>query len=350
VAEDRGPGGVATIRAVAERAEVSLGTVSNVLNRPEVVAEPTRQRVLAAISELGFVRNESARQLRVGPTPSIGLLVPDVANPFFTDVARGAEEVAEASGYVLGLYNSGEDVDREHRHLAHLTQQRTQGVLITPLDADSDRIADLGAYGIPAVLLYRGSGRRGQCSVTADDVAGGHLAAEHLVEQGHRRIAFVGPPTVRQVGDRLAGLRAGVADGSVQVVETDGLTVAAGRPAGERIARLRAGDRPTGVFCANDLIALGVLQDVIAHGLRVPEDVALVGYDDISFAAAAVVPLSSVRQPGEQLGATAMQLLLEEISDRTGHRHRQIVFEPELVVRASSAGPGQGPRSEARTR
>ena len=350
MAEGRGPGGVATIRAVAERAEVSLGTVSNVLNRPEVVAEPTRRRVLAAISELGFVRNESARQLRVGPTPWIGLLVPDVANPFFTDVARGAEEVAEASGYVLGLYNSGEDVDREHRHLAHLTQQRAQGVLITPLDSDSDRIADLGAYGIPAVLLYRGSGRRGQCSVTADDVAGGHLAAEHLVEQGHRRIAFVGPPTVRQVGDRLAGLRAGVADGSVQVVETDGLTVGAGRPAGERIARLPAGDRPTGVLCANDLIALGVLQEVIAHGLQVPQDVALVGYDDISFAAAAVVPLSSVRQPGEQLGATAMQLLLEEISDRAGHRHRQIVFEPELVVRASSAGPGQGPRPGARTR
>jgi LacI family transcriptional regulator len=335
------PGGVATIRAVAERAEVSLGTVSNVLNRPEVVAEPTRQRVLAAISELGFVRNESARQLRVGPSPSIGLLVPDVANPFFTDLARGAEEVAAAAGYILGLYNSGEDVDREHRHLAHLTQQRVQGVLITPLDADSDRIADLGAYGIPAVLLYRGSGRRGQCSVTADDVAGGHLAAEHLVEQGHRRIAFVGPPTVRQVGDRLAGLRAGVVDGSVQVVDTAGLTVAAGQPAGERIARLPADSRPTGVFCANDLLALGVLQEIIAHGLRVPEDVALVGYDDITFAAAAVVPLSSVRQPGEQLGASAMQLLLEEISDRPGHRHRQIVFEPELVVRASSAGPAR---------
>jgi LacI family transcriptional regulator len=172
-------------------------------------------------------------------------------------------------------------------------------------------------------------------------VAGGHLAAEHLVEQGHRRIAFVGPPTVRQVGDRLAGLRAGVGDGSVQVVETAGLTVAAGRPAGERIARLQGAARPTGVFCANDLIALGVLQEVIAQGLRVPEDVALVGYDDIGFAAAAVVPLSSVRQPGEQLGATAMQLLLEEISDRPGHRHRQIVFEPELVVRASSGEPSR---------
>jgi LacI family transcriptional regulator, galactose operon repressor len=326
------------MRAVAERAEVSVGTVSNVLNRPEVVAEPTRQRVLAAISELGFVRNESARQLRSGPSRSIGLLVPDVANPFFTDVARGAEEVAEANGYVLALYNSGEDADREHRHLAHLTQQRVQGVLITPLDSDSDRIADLGTYGIPAVLLYRGSGRRRQCSVTVDDVFGGHLAAGHLVAQGHRRIAFVGPPSVRQVGDRLAGLQSGVSDGSVEVFETAGLTVAAGRPAGERIGRLPVADRPTGIFCANDLLALGVLQEVIAHGLRVPEDVALVGYDDIGFAAAAVVPLSSVRQPGADLGATAMQLLLEEIGDRPTHRHRQVVFEPELVVRASSAG------------
>jgi DNA-binding LacI/PurR family transcriptional regulator len=330
--------GAATMRAVAVRAEVSIATVSNVLNRPQVVAEATRQRVLAAISELGFVRNESARQLRSGPSRSIGLLVPDVANPFFTDVARGAEEVAEAHGYVLALFNSGEDADREHRHLSHLIHQHVQGVLITPLDSDSDRIADLDRYGIPAVLLYRGAGRRRQCSVTADDVAGGHIAAAHLVERGHRRIAFVGPPEVRQVGDRLAGLRSGAPDGSVQVVETAGLTVAAGGPAGHRLAQLPAAERPTGVLCANDLLALGVLREVMAQGLRVPEDIAIVGYDDIEFAAAAVVPLSSVRQPGEELGATALQLLLEEIGDRPRHRHRHVVFEPELVIRASTGG------------
>jgi DNA-binding LacI/PurR family transcriptional regulator len=207
------------MRAVAERAEVSVGTVSNVLNRPEIVAEPTRQRVLMAISELGFVRNESARQLRAGPSRSIGLLVPDVSNPFFTDVARGAEKVAEAHGYVLGLYNSGEDAGREHRHLAHLMQQRVQGVLITPLDSDSDRIADLGTYGIPAVLLYRGSGRRRQCSVTVDDVVGGHLAAGHLMTQGHRRIGL------RRAADRPAGRRS------------------TGRPAVRAVRRLGRGRR-----------------------------------------------------------------------------------------------------------
>jgi LacI family transcriptional regulator len=338
------------MKAVAERAEVSVGTVSNVLNRPQLVAAPTRDRVLAAISELGFVRNESARHLRTGPSPVLGLLVPDVANPFFADLARGAEEVAEANGYVLGLYNSGEDADREHRHLAHLTRQHVQGVLITPLDSDSDSIADLGAHGIPAVLLYRGTSRRRQCSVTVDDVFGGHLAAGHLVEQGHQRIGFVGPSSVRLVGDRLAGLRMGVPGGAVEVFETAGLTIEAGRAAGDRIGRLPAGDRPTGLLCANDLLALGVLQEVIAHGVRVPDELAIVGYDDIGFAAAAVVPLSSVRQPAEDLGATAMQLLLEEIGDRPGHQHRHVVFEPELVVRASSTHRTPGRENGTRRR
>jgi DNA-binding LacI/PurR family transcriptional regulator len=310
-----------SVKEVAKRAGVSLGTVSNVLNRPEVVAEPTRRRVLAAISELGFVRNESARQLRAGRSRSIGLVVLDVANPFFTDVARGAESVAEASGFVVMLSNSGEDVAREHRHLDHLEEQRVQGVLITPVESDSSRLDKLIARGIPAVLVDRGSGRPNRCSVAVDDVLGGRLAGAHLVEQGHRRTAAV-----------AAG------DGELRLVRTATLTVAEGRSAGARIARLPEADRPTAVFCANDLLALGVLQEMVGYGLQVPEDVAIVGYDDIEFAAAAAVPLSSVRQPREELGRTAMELLLEEIEDSgsSRHRHRQVVFEPELVARRSS--------------
>jgi LacI family transcriptional regulator len=329
----------ASIREVAKRAGVSLGTVSNVLNRPEVVGEPTRQRVLDAISELGFVRNESARQLRAGRSRSIGLVVLDVANPFFTDVARGAEQVAEANGFVVSLYNSGEDSSRERRHLEHLTEQRVQGVLITPVRSDGGPLRDLAARGIPSVLVDRGAGRRRQCSVAVNDVLGGQLVGRHLAGQGHRRIAFVGGPmSIQQVADRLEGLRSVAPADGVTVVKTTSLTVAAGRLAGERIARLPAADRPSGLFCANDLLALGVLQEVVGHGLQVPEDVAIVGYDDIEFAAAAVVPLSSVRQPREELGRTAMELLLAEINadERQAHEHRQVMFEPDLVVRASS--------------
>jgi LacI family transcriptional regulator len=332
----------AGIKDVAAEAGVSVGTVSNVLNRPDIVAPATRERVLAAISRLGFVRNESARQLRAGRSRTIGLVVLDVSNPFFTDVAHGAESVADANDVMVVLCNSGEDVARERRHLDMLQQQRVLGVLITPVaEGSTGHLDDLARSGVPVVLVDRGSdGTR--CSVAVDDVHGGRVAAEHLLSQGHRRLAFVGGPfTKGQVADRLRGARAAVRTAGeladLRPVETSGLTVAAGHEAGELIASLPITRRPTAVFCANDLLALGVLHRLTRRGVRVPQDVAIVGYDDIGFAGSASVPLSSVRQPREALGGTAMRLLLEEVRVGDQHRHEQIVFEPELVVRESSS-------------
>jgi LacI family transcriptional regulator len=326
----------ASIKEVARHAGVSLGTVSNVLNRPEVVSEQTRQRVVAAIAELGYVRNDSARQLRAGRSRTVAIVVLDVANPFFTDVVRGAEEAIEAAGAVLVVCNSGENADRERRHLDLLEEQRVQGVLITPVDSGRDsRLEQLVRRGTPIVLVDRGSAQQDLCSVAVDDVLGGRLAGEHLREQGHARVAFVGGPlSIPQVADRKRGFTR-AAGGEVHVVLTPNLTVAAGRRAGEQIAELPAGQRPTGVFCANDLLALGLLQEMTRRGLRVPADVAIVGYDDIDFAAAAAVPLSSVRKPRYELGRRAAELLLEEASDES-HEHQQPVFEPELIVRESS--------------
>jgi len=333
---------VVSVKDVAKRAEVSVGTVSNVLNRPERVAPATRQRVLDAVSELGFVRNEAARALRAGRSRTIGLVVLDIANPFFTDVTRGAEAVSDEHGVIVTLCNSAEDPERERRHLDHLEEQRVQGVLLTPVLADSPRVEQLRRRGIPVVLVDRASGAGNQCSVAVDDVLGGRVAAEHLVEGGHRHIAFVGGPlSLPQVTDRLAGLRDVADKAGVRVTEvpTTALDVASGREAGALLARDvadRSPTGPTGVFCANDLLALGVLQSMTSAGLTVPADVALVGYDDIEFAAAAAVPLSSVRQPRELLGRTAAELLLDEVANPDTHRHRYVVFQPELVVRASS--------------
>jgi DNA-binding LacI/PurR family transcriptional regulator len=335
----------ASVKEVARRAGVSVGTVSNVLNRPEIVAPPTRQRVLDAIAELGFVRNESARALRAGHSRTVGLVVLDVANPFFTDLARGAEAVADAYGAVVTLCNSAEDVSREARFLDHLEELRVQGILITPVGGANGRLEQLAARGIPVVLVDRRSNRRNCCWVAVDDVLGGRLAASHLLEQGHRRIAYVGGPmSIEQVADRYAGSSEAVADAtakgtpaSITPIELPSLSVTSGRRAGQQLADLPASQRPTAVFCANDLLALGVLQETVRQGLRIPEDLAIVGYDDIEFAGAAAIPLSSVRQPREQLGRAAAELLLEEINDADRHRHRHVVFEPELVTRESSA-------------
>ncbi|MFY1632166.1 LacI family DNA-binding transcriptional regulator [Solwaraspora sp. WMMB335] len=331
----------ASIREVAQHAGVSLGTVSNVLNRPNAVAPATRKRVLDAIAELGYVRNDSARQLRAGQSRTVAIVVLDVTNPFFTDVVHGAEQVIEDAGAVLVVCNSGEDGARERRHLELLEEQRVRGVLITPVAYDHQSDLDrLHNRGIPVVLVDRGTGQAGRCSVSVDDVQGGRLAMTHLLEQGHHRIAYAGGPfSIPQVADRHAGAAAAMAEhgtGDLRVATTTSLTVAAGRRAADDVLALPVGQRPTAVLCANDLIALGVLQQLTERGLRVPDDVAIVGYDDIEFAGAAAVPLSSVRQPRGELGRAAAQLLLEEAESGAAHRHRHVVFQPELVVRRSS--------------
>jgi LacI family transcriptional regulator len=180
--------------------------------------------------------------------------------------------------------------------------------------------------------------------VSVDDVVGGSLAVRHLIETGRRRIAFVGGPTsIRQVADRLEGARRAVAEASgvtLEVVDTESLTVLQGRAAGEAIRQRPASELPDAIFAANDLLAVGVLQALIMLGsVRVPEDIALIGYDDIDFAAAAVVPLSSIRQPATLIGSTAVDLLLREADAGDGFTPEQVEFQPELVVRDSTRPP-----------
>lgn len=332
------------IKDVAKRAGVSVGTVSNVLNRPDSVSDATLRKVQRAIVELGFIRNEAGRHLRAGRSRTIAYLVLDASNPFFTDVAKGVEDVARENGVAVFLCNSDSDASREADYLGLLAEQRVRGILVTPVDDDMSQL-ELFRRGIPIVLVDRAAGDD-WCSVGVDDVDGGMLAVTHLLEQGHRRIAFIGGPlTTVQVADRLRGARsaleaAGRSPDDLAVLPTDTLKFAEGLRAGERLLGLPKARRPTAAFCANDLVALGLLQQMTRTGLDVPGDLAIVGYDDIAFAGAAAVPLSSVRQPRELLGRTAAELLLGESKDLDGHVHQQVVFHPELVVRTSSLSSG----------
>lgn len=338
-----------SIKDVAERAGVSVGTVSNVLNRPDLVRLDTRLRVESAITELGFVRNESARQLRAGRSRTLAYVVLDATNPFFMDVARGADEAAREQSLALFICNSDGEPAREAQYLDLLLEERVRGVLITAMDYNSDRLRTLPALGVPIVLVDRAAKNETRwCTVGVDDRVGGRIAVAHLLDTGHQRIAFAGGPlTMPQVFDRLQGAKQAIRSArlpadTLTVLETTTLNVAQGRNVGERLIGMPQRSRPTAVFCANDLVALGVLQHLTQQGIAVPDDVAIVGYDDIEFAAAAAVPLTSVRQPRHQLGRTAIELILRDSSDGS-HEHQQIQFTPELIVRSSSA-----PRPAAR--
>ena len=329
------------IKDVAEHAGVSVGTVSNVINRPDLVAPETRSRVQATIDQLGYVRSEAARSLRAGQSRIIGQLVLDMANPFFADVASGASRAARAAGLRVMLCNSANDPEEEAEYLSLFAEQRVRGVLVTPADQTGSDLAVLRRHQIPFVLVDRVTS--GGCSVSVDDVAGGHMAGAHLVEVGHRLIGYVsGPMSLAQCRDRRTGAltaltTAGLPEDALIHVEAERMDVASGRDAGRRLLKLSR--IPTAVFCANDLLALGVLQSLYAAGVSVPGEMAIVGYDDIELASAAAVPLTSVRQPSAEMGQIAAELLIEESgteAERQRHRHRRVVLEPELVVREST--------------
>lgn len=333
---------MATIRDVARHAGVSAGTVSNVLNRPSYVNDGTRKRVLASIETLNFVPQKAARQYRAGRERTLGFALADMGNPFFVDVALGAEAAAKEFGVGVLLVHNGEDVEREQQNLDLLVQQRVHGIMITPVDERNPRLEQLVARGVPIVYVDRISGDRPCCWLATDDFRGGELAGEHLVDEGHRRIAFLGNlDHSRQVSDRYDGLRAavtakGLDAGGVDVIAAKAWKIPDGRQAGADLADRAPGDRPTAVFCANDMLALGLLQELVLRGVRVPDDIAIVGFDDLDWASAATVPLTSVRQPRELLGRTAIRMILDEIEQGAEHVHEHQILAPELMVRESS--------------
>jgi LacI family transcriptional regulator len=329
------------IRDVAQRAGVSVGTVSNVLNKPDEVSPESLARVQKAIDELGYVRNDAARQLRAGVSSTVGFVVLDGQNPFFNEVVRGAEDEASKNGIAILVGNTDEDSRREGRYLDLFEEQRVRGVLISPYGDITERLRQLKRRDIPAVLVDRLNVDGQFSSVAVDSVAGGQIATQHLIDTGRRRIAYVGGPfDMRQVRDRLEGARVAVDnsefDVEIEVVTTTALTVEEGVLAGRRIMERPRQSRPDALFAANDLLALGLLQSLVVDGkLLVPSEISLIGFDDISFAGAAAVPLSSVRQPSRMIGQTALRVLMEESEDPT-LIPRQTVFRPELVVREST--------------
>lgn len=333
---------MATIKDVARLAGVSAGTVSNVLNRPSYVKTETRERVVAAIQELEFEPAQGARQFRPGRVRTLGLAIANLDNPFFVDVALGAEERCAELGVGVVITNSGYDPVRETHNLDLLVQSRVQGIIIAPVDENSSRLEMLKDRGVPMVFVDRVGDDRDCWSVVVDDYRGGQLGIRHLVAAGHTRIAFLGhPDTSPKVRTRLAGARSVIDESPgthLELLEAGSWTVEAGRMAATRLAERDPARRPTAVFCANDMVALGLEQQLLRDGIRVPADIAIVGYDDLEWASVSSVPLTTVRQPRHGLGRTAVDMIMELLGRPSARipRSNHVVLPPELVVRDSA--------------
>jgi len=330
------------VRHVAEMAGVSIGTVSNVLNQPERVGAATRERVESAMASLGFVPSRAAGQLRSRRSGLIGVVVPDVGNPFWASALRGVETVADTAGVSLVVGSTHQDPDRQRQLLRVLESQGVDGLVIAPIDRANDwAVFERRRYGV--VTVERPTpGSRGSW-VSLDDVEGARLIVGHLLDLGHRRIALVnGPTRVSWCAQRRRGAVTAVTDrgldprGVILDVVVEDLTVEQGTAA---VAPLLDAHDASAVMCVNDMLALGALLAMQQRHLRVPEDVALAGYDDASFAPALNPPLTTVRQPSFAMGVAAAELLLREGGRRPGDH---VEFRPELVVRASTVGRVRG--------
>ena len=328
------------IRDVAEHAGVSISTVSNALNRPHMVSDVLVQRVRSAADQLGYVPLQAAQQLRAGRSGLLGMTVINIANPFFADMVAGAEDAASRAGLRVLVGNASDDVAKERDHLELFERVHVEGALVSPFGPLEPWLERLRGRGIPVVLVDSVDDTGELPSVSFDNVAGGRLAAEHLLALGRRRVAFVGARReVRQVRERLQGARLAVAahpGATLEPIWTDRTTSGLGRAFGEQLAERPPADRPDGVLASNDHLAIGLVHGLISRGVRVPEDIAVVGYDDIEFASIAAVPLTSVRQPAREMGRHAGELLLHQINGDAAEPLGSVMFEPELIVRASS--------------
>ncbi len=330
------------IRDVAKLAGVAPITVSRVLNGRKNVAEDTRQRVQQAIDQLHYVPNTLARSLRSRQSHTIGLLVSDITNPFWTTVARGVEDTAAENDYRTILCNTDENSAKETNYLNLLVERRVDGVIIAPATPEKQRLALLKKLKVPCVLIDRRVKGFRADSVYGDSRTGARLLIDHLIDLGHRRIALInGPSTISTAQDRADGYRASLEAHGVAVDKSLIFQGDFKQDSGYRLVKqaLACEPRPTAIFAANNFIALGVLQALQEVGLRVPEDFALVCVDDVPYLSEIDPFLTVAAQPAYVMGESAARLLVDRLATKRTGKPREVVLALHLIIRRSC---GQG--------
>ena len=322
-------------------------TVSRVLNNSGYVSAATRQRVELAIAELGYVPNALARQLRSKRTKMLALVVSDISNPFFTTIARGVEDAASARGFAVMFCNTDESDEEESRYLRLLVERQVDGVLLVPAENAAASLRLLQTHKIPVVVLDRRASRRVD-NVRCDSEAGAYALAKHLIELGHRRIAVLtGRRGISTSVDRVAGVRRALAEAGLALDESlvryggfnfGSLNLADGRLMTEEV--LAAGDDPpTAIFAANNFIAFGAVRALRELGLKVPEDISVVAFDDLPVEWVSDPFLTVAAQPAYELGRRAADMMIDRlVGDRTTVGE-SVVLPFEVIVRRSTAMP-----------
>ena len=327
-----------TIYDVARLAGVSTATVSRALNGTGQIAASTRTTIEAAVEQLGYRPNTIARSLVTKSTQTIALLLPDITNPFYAALVSGIQETALSHGHTMLLCTTESDAEREEHYLRVLRAKQVDGALVDGLVLPPDRIARFVEEGFPIVCLDRDIDSRSIPLVQVDNRLGGRIATQHLIDLGHRRIAHVtGAGELGISDERLAGYRDALAGARLpvdfQLVEEGRFTDDGGHDAARRLLGREPG--VTAIFAANDLSALGVLNAVAEAGKRVPDDVSVVGFDDLHLSAYTAPPLTTIRQPAVEIARLATEILIGLTKGRQVEEMRHLL-EPELVVRAST--------------
>jgi LacI family transcriptional regulator len=334
---------MSTIKDVAQHAQVSVATVSHVINETRFVAEPTRVRVQQAIAALRYVPSALARSLKSNRTHTVGMMIPNSSNPYFAEIIRGIEDTFYEAGFNVILCNSDDDPIKQSHYVRLLSEKQVDGLIVMSSGSDVELLDTLRATRMPLVVVDREIDDLAADLVEVNHEAGGFLATRHLLELGHRRIAcLAGPQGLSSARERVQGYRRALATSGVPadaslLIAAD-FTSAGGHAAmSALLAPKPPAKRPTAVFASNDLMAIGAICAAASLGLRIPQDLSVVGFDDIALAAHSNPPLSSVVQPKHQTGQLAAQLLLERIAD-PGRALQRTILQPTLLARRSS-GP-----------
>jgi LacI family transcriptional regulator len=327
-----------TIREVAESAGVSYATVSHVINNTRLVSPETRERVLAAMAELNYRPNALARSLRQGKTNTIGLVLPDSANPFFAEISRCIEEETFKKGYSVFLCNTELDTQRELFYVDVLSKKQVDGIIFVAAGDQADSLDFLVSRNMPVVMIDRDVPNVEVDAVLTDHRLGGYLATRHLLELGHTRIACIaGPSSITPSAERIIGYRKALEEAGLPYDEKLVLRGDYHAQSGMDITHtiLRMDPRPTAIFALNDLMALGALRAAAESGCSVPSDLAVVGYDDLELSHFTNPPLTTIAQPKTEIGAQAVDLLVDRMS-RKDRPPSRVVLPPELIVRRST--------------